>query len=288
MSRVCPLCASYLSSQVQDRYLPILEVLLAAPLRVDWRGPEKLGGLAPIKQVTLTTTLSLRDATQGDVKTLWRDAMRFVKAMGWDIPGAGGVASLEIGSEGHLLHIHILVYAPFRWKSEHSHRLWCERNRVEFVSAAPYMVETWQSIRGVDSIVDVRGKQTIHDCRYALKYVVKGANKLSPSDAAMLHFLLKGTRRVHSWGVCYGKEGQGLRREAGLPDRLPSAACPVCDNKTRVVSEMQFETVLARHVSYAVLFDLKASNNSDDLIGSGVGGMPLEQGIPPGEMILFL
>lgn len=110
----------------------------------------------------------------------------------------GAVAVLEIGPSDNV-HFHLLVYGAF-------HPL-------------KFMSKIWKGITGDSYRIDIRQvAQSTKDSprnaiTYILKYIRKPPRFDAPGDYAAYLNLLKGIRRIHTYGVFYAHAGWKGKRE---------------------------------------------------------------------------
>lgn len=110
----------------------------------------------------------------------------------------GAVAVLEIGKSGNV-HFHLLVYGYF-------HPL-------------KFMSRIWTKITGDSYRIDIRqvSQSTKDSPKYAIEYIMKYMRK-PPTFAAPIQYvnhleLLKGIRRLHTYGAFYNNPGWKKDRE---------------------------------------------------------------------------
>lgn len=227
MLRICPMCSQYLAGQIRDKFMPIIEALEYKP-RPGWS----------LKLVTLTRRIAL-SASVGDEVLKTMDAAHdlYYRLWGQD-KGAGGLASLEVGERGQKIHIHLIVYGRFFWKSKESELAFLrEHGRDESqLSGGLYVDETWRDLTE-DYIVDVREISADAAVKEGLKYVTKFVN-LTPQQLVDLHVALKGRRRIRAWGCFYD-----IAQEEEPPP-ADIRACPVCNEALELTTEMTFVYML--------------------------------------------
>lgn len=270
MQRICNLCSEYIAARERARYEPIISAV-TKQYRRGWG----------LKLVTLTRSIQL-SADIGDevLKTL--DCARDLYYRLWGREeGAGGIACLEVGEHGQKIHVHLIIYGMFFWKSEVSERAHkskkyapllmcsilagCSASIVAAIishafwsveASGEYVSETWQELTG-DYIVDVQKTTPERAVREGLKYITKFVN-LSPAQLVDLHMALKGKRRIRSWGCFYGVEEQ-------KPEGAEAKACPVCGLPLTMTTEGVFVHILLRaqeEADTALLLDLTEANKS--------------------------
>lgn len=169
--RICPECARRDAARLVNRYKPHIEQVVRDGPR-HWK----------LRHITVTTKYSLHAK---DAKQQLRRARKLVntfldKLLGpnWYKSGQGVLVGAEYGPDGHLLHFHILHYGPFQ-----------EQKKVS---------EIWEALTGFP-IVWVTKVNVETGLREIVKYVSK-LSEMSAANAARLHEVIKGTRRVWSRG----------------------------------------------------------------------------------------
>lgn len=123
----------------------------------------------------------------------------------------GAVCSIEVGPQWNL-HAHCIVFGNYEPQDKLS--------------------KTWLKITGNSKVVDIRrvkgGMKTL--LKYILKYVSKPCHFDRPEDYASYLKAIRGTRRVHSYGVLYGSTVTGVPKE--------KARCPQCGGELRYSREL--------------------------------------------------
>jgi hypothetical protein len=268
MLRICNYCSEYLAGQIRSKYRPVFEAL---------EGRERPGW--SLKLITLTRSVSLaQDIGQEVLKTL-DSAHTLYNRLWGSVDGAGGLASLEVGEHGQKIHVHMIVYGGFYWKSEVTERASKSKQYSPIIALAclaslspamiacvtahafwgvvisggPYVSETWETLTG-DYIVDVQRTSAERAVKEGLKYVTKFVS-LSPQQLVDLHVALKGRRRIRSWGVFYGIGEDD--------DTAEIRACPACNEALEVVTELRFVFMLLEAQDAALsILDLTEANKS--------------------------
>lgn len=196
--RICPDCASRATARFAARYIPKCLELAAA------------GGRYHLRHIVFTTTLSLTSNTPEFIQKevdryskLPRRAMAIVQKLGkklgksWQTLGA--IQSFEFGENGLLLHFHVIQYGDYLPQKELS--------------------ETWSKLTGnTASVIYIHAidssspekleSRIIETLKYSVKFwkIDKQTNEyvyLDPTIMPHLLRVLKGLRRVKSWGVFY-------------------------------------------------------------------------------------
>lgn len=122
----------------------------------------------------------------------------------------GAVAVMEIGPSGNL-HYHALVYGPF-WNLK-------------------FMSEVWNRLTGdsyrlqIDQIDQSTRRSVYKAVRYILKYIRKPPPHKKPSDLVEFVDLLKGIRRIHTFGRFWGAKEFRIEKNPFI--------CPVTGQKMR-------------------------------------------------------
>ena len=209
-SRVCDRCAEFAFKAFRRQVLTIL------------------GGLPQDgkKQVAfLTLTFKKRELSTAYIRKCTKNVRKFVNIFygKWfhkynpdtgrftktkNRIDCGGVAVMEVGKSGNL-HFHLLVYGYF-------HPL-------------KFMSKIWLSITGDSYRIDIQNVS--HSTKtspgraagYVLKYIRKPPFFDNISGYLDYWLLLKGLRRIHTYGVFYGHEVWKKKREP--------LVCPFCGNK---------------------------------------------------------
>lgn len=251
--------------------MPVIEKLMEQPAPDDswlapWEKPEDaMGGLL---HVILTAPVALHALNEERIAVLFEAVAEFVRRMGWNRDGSGALAALEIGEAGKKLHFHLLVRGPFQWKSAQSERTYQAQNDLPLRSSGgPYVSETWEDLTGYP-IVKIKRVKSERQARYTLKYVVKGADKLLPAEMAKLHALLKGKRRVRSYGVFYGKAWRAFEEEVlgdEVHEESESECCPRCGDKLVFVEMWEYEALAKQRYPLGFVedhIDLQVTNKS--------------------------
>jgi len=196
--RICPDCAARATARLAARYIPkAVELALS-------------GGAHHLRHIVFTTPISLTGNTpekvQADVirySNLPRKAMEIVQALGvehgrdWSTEGA--IQSFEFGTEGLKLHFHVIQYGAYLPQDALS--------------------DAWKAVTDNEaSVVYIRAIDTtspesvqsdvIETLKYSVKFwsIDKETNEhvyLEPNVMPHLLRVLKGARRVKSWGCFY-------------------------------------------------------------------------------------
>jgi hypothetical protein len=189
---------------------------------------------------------------------------------------------LEVGEHGQKIHVHLIIYGSFFWKSEVAERAHKSTKYSPLLLLASlthlpaatvsalvstafwsatldgkgYVSETWAALTG-DYIVDVQKTTPERAIREGLKYITKFIN-LSPAQLVDLHLALKGRRRIRSWGCFYGVEQP-------KPEGAAAETCPKCGLPLVMTTEGVFVHILLRAqeaADRALLLDLTEANKS--------------------------
>lgn len=232
--RICAICAEQQAARLMATYVP----RVARAVKVRHPGWS-------LKHVTLTRTVALHDENIGEeIKTALDAAHEVFKVISQGHPDAGGLAVLEIGPKGHLLHVHMIYYGPFVWHSEHTERKYLKRKGLpeSDLSGGPYLDVLWHSLTG-DYVVDIR-KATPARVRYLVGYPLKfdketAAETLTPEFLIALHLALKGRRRVRSWGAFFAPVAEE-------EDEEERGVCEECGAKLVQTTEHEFMTKIAK------------------------------------------
>lgn len=209
-SRVCDRCAEFAFKAFRRQVLTILD-----GLPQDGK-----------KQVSfLTLTFKKRELSTAYIRKCTKDVRKFVNCFygKWfhrynpdtgrftktkKRVDCGGVAVMEVGKSGNL-HFHLLVYGYF--------------HPIKFMS------KVWLSITGDSYRIDIRNVS--HSTKaspgraasYVLKYIRKPPFFDQMSGYLDYWLLLKGLRRIHTYGVFYG-------HEVWKKEKRPFM-CPFCGEK---------------------------------------------------------
>lgn len=202
--RICPDCARRNVARLAARYVPLAIRLSNENSR------------HTLRHIILTTPYSLED---DDIEEKWAFFTSMVISIFDELlnenwrKNQGLLVAFEFGETGHKLHAHILHYG-------------------QYISQAELSVKLSNATHGEASIVWIRSlmgkteKDKEHAIIETLKYSVKfwktdatGApHYIDPALMPKLHNLLKGTRRIRSYGLFYG---------IGEPETMPFS-CPDC------------------------------------------------------------
>lgn len=202
--RICPYCARREVARLLARYMPLIGEL--AGRSGSWR----------LRKITLTTPVNLFDDDASEQIQRYFDLIpklfdRLLSKSGKDWRKKGGaLASVEFGEDGLKMHFHIVAYMPYIPQKT--------------LSAA------WKELtEGVSSVVWIgliSKASPIDDAAETLKYATKffkvdettgEAKFLSPNVMVRLLDVLRGLRRVRSWGRFYA-----------LPKVEHVSTCPDC------------------------------------------------------------
>lgn len=107
--------------------------------------------------------------------------------------GAGCLAVVELAGDNHL-HFHFLVYGPY--------------------IAQAALSRAWLNLTGDSYIVDIRKAQSPKDAvRYILKYLSKPPAHVSIKSTAAWAWLMKGRRKMATYGVLFNRRSRPERRD---------------------------------------------------------------------------
>jgi hypothetical protein len=208
MLRICPRCAKRLAGDLREKYEAVIEHVLQEQgwkVQRGWR----------MRHVTLTARYELAPESGEHVVELLNAARDAFHATWGECKGAGAVASIEVGEQGHKWHVHMLVWGPFVSHAELS--------------------EVWRRLTGCSVVWLRECGATLEEARGVAGEVLKYATKfvdLSPEMLVSLHVALKGRRRVRSWGSFYAS-GVEVERE---PE-----TCEVCGARMVLTPEWVIE-----------------------------------------------
>lgn len=202
--RGCPRCQRDIAARLRKRYERRTLWLIEHNKRTAWR----------LQSFVLTTnwTLDGGDGGRAAVRQLHQAVKKLVKHF-WGMKGAGAFGGWEIGAKGGRLHAHGLAFGPYVPHAELS--------------------EYWRQLTGCFVVWarSVKAGAEWNAVCEAIKYTAKlsrrdetGAFAMKPVDLARVHMVLKGRRRVWSWGCFYNlkdaeqEEEAKLRAEDAAPD----------------------------------------------------------------------
>lgn len=191
--RFCPDCARRESARVVHRYMPYIKYLLK----------HKMNGKRRFRKVVLTTKINLRDENAKELTKRCQKAIPRVFdevwGKGWR-KHSGVLCARENGTEGQYLHFHLTVFGG-----------WLPNTRQDGYRLS----EVWKRLTdGLGEITDVRAVKdgdVEHDIIETLKYCTKfwkqnDDGTMQYIDPDLIPFLveqLKGTRRVHTYGIFF-------------------------------------------------------------------------------------
>lgn len=259
--RYCPDCERRHQADLVAKYVPILKDLSENVDRAGWS----------LKKIDLTTPYRLDD---DNAAGLYQDAWEFFEIwqqllfqqllgdemsaaekrrgrLDYSKHGIGSLASAEFGEQGHKLHFHILLYAPYIPKQ--------------------MITDTWRTASAGECEVNWVRRIDYHDVDDAVKEQVKYVTKfteLAPSLVVKLADVLDGSRRLRTYG---------LIRKAEKIEREP-CKCSVCSEIIRVMRVQEyFELVLAHNIApkpeifdaaRQIFLDLKPGNKAGEAKGA--------------------
>lgn len=206
--RGCPECAKRESARVLARYMPLVHHL-AHQHHARFR----------FRKIVLTTPVDLRSPNARD------KALQYARCVpqvldrlldkGWR-ETQGFLVSWEFGAHGLKLHFHILFYGQ-----------WIDNRKANGYPLASAWTEATGAECEVTRIYGINPEDVESEVIENLKYVTKfwkldkdgRPERFDPALMPVLLTVLKGTRRIRSYGVFY---------KVGKPIKEP-ARCPACD-----------------------------------------------------------
>lgn len=246
--RICPDCAARHTARLAARYIPKAVELATS------------GGRYHLRHIVFTTKIDLTSDTpekiQAQVKRyakLPRQAMSIVQAHGESIGRSyktiGCIQSFEFGTDGLKLHFHVIQYGDYLPQKELS--------------------EAWSTVTGNEaSVTYIRAIDTsspekiqsdvIETLKYSVKFwsIDKETNEyvyLDPTVMPHLLRVLKGVRRVISWGCFY---------KLPKPEKEP-LCCKDCDSEMVRFGLENWDKWIEQGATYA---DLRALKESEALL----------------------
>lgn len=220
--RICPDCERREQARKMAYYIPAFKALIDGDPIDGWS----------LKHLVLTTPYALEDQTAETLQNAWRGFEKALNAIfmkvfegkltkeeqrrgriSYKLHQLAMLAANEFGEAGKRLHFHILAYCPFIpkqtitdcWKAATEGE--CEVNWIERVD-----------YHGVEDAV-----------KEVAKYVTK-FTELEPAQAIKLLDVLKGNRRVRSYGTIRGME----------IEKPEKPACPVCAAKLKLIHVSEY------------------------------------------------
>lgn len=196
--RICPDCASRATARFAARYIPKCLELATS------------GGRYHLRHIVFTTTLSLTSDTPDVIRKevdryskLPRRAMSIVQKLGTKLGKSwqtlGCIQSFEFGENGLLLHFHVIQYGDYLPQKELS-AAWSKLtdNKASVIHINAIDASTPEKLEN----------RIIETLKYSVKFwkIDKQTNEyvyLEPTLMPHLLRVLKGIRRVKSWGVFY-------------------------------------------------------------------------------------
>lgn len=192
-SRICEKCGSRMRRSVEKRFIDLVRPLTSKKMKT-----------YSIKFLTLTFDTKRwagRYPSQSDFKRCQREVKELVvryfhkykakksKNGGYYLTtkfrGAGAIGVPELG-QGTNIHFHLLVYAPYIPQKTLS--------------------DAWFEITGDSMVVDIK---QVHNPKkavsYILKYITKPPQTKTYEDIANWAWLIKGSRRLKTYGIFYNK-----------------------------------------------------------------------------------
>jgi hypothetical protein len=194
-SRVCPDCQKRHAAKMRREFVKLIG---------SWR---KRPGQA-VMLLTLTFRSSGGRIVGSDIRRGFREVRKLVREFYPKSAGCGAIGVAEIGGHNNL-HVHLIVGGGFV-----SQRALSER---------------WLRITGNSYVVDIRAVRGVaRAVGYVLKYMGKVPDYVDPVSYVDLLRALKGTRRMHTFGVWYN----GIERTD--KEKLK---CPFCGGFMRFEGE---------------------------------------------------
>lgn len=263
--RYCPTCATRFSARFIARYVPHITHIANQP------------GNRRLRHIILTTPFSLEDP---DIKERYKAHQRFVRDVmdevqpdGWR-EKQGYLACDEFGETGFKLHTHILHYGRYIQKDKITTAMTrisggeCEINYVRGVAADADAIE--KSI-----------KETLKYCTKFWREDDNGERKMiDPYLMPLLAHVLKGQRRVRSYGVFYGINEELINELPGECETCGSSMVKVWRKDWQPFVETGFTWKEIESEVISGDLDLKPANKSI-LHDAHIGDKP-----PPKQSIL--
>lgn len=191
-SRLCPECQR---KQAAKTY----HVMRRALREVKRRPGYRLGLLT----LTFKKSIEADGLTGADMRRGFRCVRKLVREFFPRADGCGAIGVAEIGPSWNL-HVHLIVFGPFVPQKELSDR--------------------WLEITGNSFVVDIRTVRRVEAVLYLLKHVRKLPVLPGERPYSILYEVLRGTRRLHTYGCFYN--------QLPLVDRdNPPLRCPFCGHK---------------------------------------------------------
>jgi len=226
-----------------------------------------------LRMVTLTSSYELApdmgekipyllDRARDLFKKLWGQPIKAGPHKG-ESNGAGAIASLEVGERGKKFHVHMLTWGRFVEQRVIS-KEWSEQTDGQFS-----VVDGQDFGQGENGI-----RKAISE---GLKYTVK-ATRLSPQQLVDLHMVLKGRRRIRSWGSFY--------KAKAAVDIDITHVCEVCAAPMHYYRERYFDRLVVedREGSLVASPRLKSTEANNFPSGPGppdqISAMGLQQPFP--------
>jgi len=197
-SRICTGCGGRYAARIRKQYRAALEELA----RISRKNGKNL------KLLTLTKKKSDNELTPESIRDFQRKVGRMIRRF-YD----GGLSVREVG-KGFNLHAHAIVFGEYVPQAELS--------------------KAWLKLTGDSQVVDIRRvKRRKIPLAYILKYISKPCKFDRPEDYVVYLKAIRGTRRVHSYGMLYGIK----------PPESPKnrAQCPQCRGRLLYDRELSGE-----------------------------------------------
>jgi len=196
--RICPDCAARSTARLAARYIPKAVELAAA------------GGRYHLRHIVFTTPISLTSDTPENIRkqvirysNLPRKAMEIVQAdgelLGKHQKTLGAIQSFEFGEDGLKLHFHVIQYGDYLPQDELS-KAWQKVTKKE--ASIVY-------VKSIDASTPEKiQNRVIETLKYSVKFwkIDTQTNEytyLEPNVMPHLLRVIKGVRRVKSWGCFY-------------------------------------------------------------------------------------
>lgn len=217
-SRICDHCGFTFYGQIEKELREEIQ-LMAANRRKGWYA----------SFLTLTVTSKRfgdRMPTRSDIQRIYRESRDFFRLFCgrykgvWTKKGkvredrkhwlgAGAISVVEVGCDNNNLHVHAVVYMPFRPLTQ--------------------LRREWSKITGDSFGVDIEAiKSPTRAARYIMKYITKGPQTDSLNRLAEYAWMIKGSRRLRTCGMFYNHIR--VKHRTGLKCR-----CPFCFGRLKML-----------------------------------------------------
>jgi len=217
--RICPDCAHMHTARFLSRYVPVLTDLDYA----------STNGYS-LKHVVLTTPISLYEENlQDKIKALLRSVPRVFDLAAGDAwrSDSGLLVAFEFGEEGRKLHFHCIWFGKYIPK-------YCLSTAWRIVTSG---LASIVHIEQIDNFGE-DGRTLESAVAEVAKYATKLAHKnedgtwrwMPAADVVRLFEVLKGIRRVRSYGLLYN-----------IPEPERPHICPVCHAAMLKLSPLEWD-----------------------------------------------